>query len=271
VSPLGGPGPRDWSPPESGWGSAPPTRPRTTTISPYEPPRRRTRPGWYAALALLLGATAFVVGVTEPNADGVSRGFLVSTIGITAMITGSHAVRVGGQFARAFGRGGAIFGAVGTALMAYALIAYSLAPGVELPSLSIASLRSPSSTMTNPLGVTTADAAPAQAAEPNTSIDRTPTTAPEERSRLASSAGTLSFVLRQRFGAGPYPARLVARPGDPWTVAVDGGAGLAPLPTGARVVYSTSADGTAWNVSIIGAQFGQVATISSAVNTVTLG
>lgn len=276
--PLGGPGPRDWSPPES---SATPPRPRARARSAlYDPspwigarPRRTTRPWAYATLSVLLGAASLGIAVFEPQRSGVQTGFVVSTIGVTAIVTGVHVLRVsrwGSATARAFGRGGVILGSVGTALMVYAVVGVGLSNvGVELPALSLPSAGN-SAVLALPSAAAT-PVAPAAATPKAIPAPAQPATRAAEQSAVVQSAGTIAFVMHQRYGVGPFPAELTVGMRAPERVVLPDGTGLAAIPDGARVLYSVSADGTAWSVTIIGARFGAVATYSSAIGTVQAG
>lgn len=242
----------------------------------------------------------------EPQRSGVQTGFIVSTIGITAIVIGRHTVKVarwGSSIARAFGRGGVLLGSVGSALMAYAVVAALLAGiGVFLPPLSlpvessgtvIRGMALPAPTSTTDTGAQAtppaapsaeAPAAPAadQAASPSTDQAGTapaaavpapsiPATLEEERSAVVQSAGTLSYVMRQRFAGGVYPASLAVGGAAPARIVLADGTALASVPDGSRIVYSVAPDGSAWAITIIGARFGAVATYSSTVGTVQVG
>jgi hypothetical protein len=294
--PLGDPGPRDWSPPESRTGggrSIPPIATMTTYGATSA--KRRTRPAAYAWLAMLLGGGSMVLALVEPQQDGVSTGFVASTIGVTAMMLGSHAVRVarwGSAAVRAFGRGGAVLGAVGTTLMVYAVIAFLLGmAGIALPALSLpiaghgrdlvaaaptgAPVGRPADEGATEQG--TAPAVPVPAApeatrnSSGTAPAALPTSAAEERTGLAQTAGTLAFVMRQRFGAGPFPPTLVVSTGDEATVRLLDGTGLTAVPRGGHVTYSVSPDASAWAVTLRGEQFGTTASFNSTVGTVEVG
>ncbi len=81
------------------------------------------RPWAFATLSMLLGLGSVVLALVEPQHQGVPSGFIVSTIGVTAIVCGVQAVRRarwGSVVSRAFGRVGIVLGAVGSALMLYA-------------------------------------------------------------------------------------------------------------------------------------------------------
>lgn len=246
---------------------------------------------------MLLGTGSVVLALVEPQQQGVPSGFVVSTIGVTAIAAGIQAVRRarwGSAVSRTFGRLGAVLGAVGSALMLYALLAFGLTTvGVQLPALSLPTRTSvtdaapptsvngpdasvPSASDTGAAAppaaeaVPEAAAAPVPAPEPTIDAVPVPLTVVGERSALTQSAGTLSFVMRQHFPAGVYPTELVVA-GEPSRLALADGTGLAPLPAGTRVLYSVAADRTAWSVTLVGAQHGTVVTYSSAVGTVQVG
>lgn len=236
---------------------------------------------------MLLGTGSLVMGLVEPQRAGLQSGFIASTVGITAVVLGVRVVknaRWGSSSARAFGRGGAILGAVGTALMAYAVIAVALiGVGVHLPAISLP-ISDRGQAMSAVLPSTNASAAvtdattvptppvPAQhVSVPQTATGAAPATPEAERSAVVQSAGTLAFVMEQSFGGGPYPETLAVGMSSPLRIMLTDGTGLAAVPDGSRVLYSTSSDRSAWSVTIIGARFGAVATYSSAVGTVEAG
>lgn len=293
---LGGPGPRDWSP--SGSNDAPPTR-RSTSRPLYAPsplltaarPAPQTRPWAFAALSMVLGTGSVVLAVAAPQHDGVASGFIVSTVGISAIVFGVHAVRRarwGSAASRAFGRGGSFLGGLGTVLMLYGLLAFALTGiGVTLPALSLPAVgadlseSAPESLMPTttasapaPTAPRTPSAAPSEqssAAVPVPAIEEPSSgTADQERSALAQSAGTLAFTMRQQYGAGPYPAQLL-RAEDPGGLTTSDGVVLAPLPEATRVVYSVAPDGSAWSITLVGSSYGSVVTYSSTIGTVQSG
>ncbi|WIB34198.1 hypothetical protein [Curtobacterium sp. MCSS17_005] len=225
---------------------------------------------------MLLGFGSVVIALVEPQQSGIQTGFIVSTIGISAIVFGVQAIKTarwGSAKARAFGRGGAILGSVGTALMVYAVIGSALAgTGVHLPALSLP--LDGRSAASGPVAVPQrpAVAAPVEsavpAATPEPAAPPAPATVETERSAVVQSAGTLAFVMKQRFGAGPYPSTLSVGMTAPERILLPDGTGLAGVPDGARVLYSVAPDGSAWTVTIIGARFGAVATYSSTIGTV---
>lgn len=296
--PLGGPGPRDWSPPgyfADAPSGPPPRRPQMGLLT-AEPARRgrETRPWAWATLAMLLGLGSLVMALVEPQQAGIQTGFVASTIGITAIVIGRRLVTDRsryGNISRAFGRGAVMLGSVGTALMAYAVLAFGLSTaGVEWPAISLPVMSqsttsgdfmpaavattspAPAPAVGAPADLPAADqAAPAEAVVPQAPSMPEPTTLEAERSAVAMGAGTLASVLEQRFGPGAYPTDLATTTSSPAKVTLLDGTGLAPVPAGARVLYSVSADRTAWSVTIIGARFGATATYSSAIGTVQTG
>ena len=247
---------------------------------------------------MLLGAGSLVLALVEPQRSGVQTGFIASSIGITAIVVGSRLVKDryrNGAVARAFGRGGAILGTVGTALMAYAVLGVGLSVvGVHLPALSLPiesrgsvlggvtaiDMSAVDADRTAPTAAPTAPAAPAvpvaepvPAAEPDPETGGPPNgTAPTsfeaEQSALVQSAGTLAFVLRQEFVSGSFPETLSVVRGESTRVVLPDGRAAASLPDGARVLYSVSADRSAWSVTVVGSRFGAIATYSSAVGMV---
>jgi hypothetical protein len=248
---------------------------------------------------MLLGLLSLAGALAAPQQHGVQTGFIASSVGITAIVVGRHAVRVarwGSATVRAFGRGGALLGAVGTALMAYAVLAFALtSTGVVLPALSLPLDRPVTGTVaprtsvgaaaapTQPRAGTDGSAAPAAAAgaargqddtaaaAPAAAVPPAITTAAAERNALTQSVGTLSFVMRQHFGAGPFPSALVVDTGSTPAIRLVDGTGLASLPPGAQAAYSVAPDGSAWAATVRGGQFGTTAHFDSRVGTVEVG
>ena len=173
--------------------------------------------------------------------------------------------------------------------MLYAVLAAGLTTtGVHLPALSLAqpdrgafttlsvpdAAQAPSpaaAAADDPVAADTAVEAPAavqsDAAAPP-AIGIVPTDRREEQAAVAQGVGTLANTMRLRFGTGPFPPSLGVGLAAPYRIVLPDGTGLAPIPDDARVLYSVSADGSAWSVTVIGTTFGSVATYSSAVGTV---
>src|SRR5690606_2175868 len=85
-------GPRDWMPPPD------PPAPRTVYAWPEPPPVRRTRRG-LGLLSFLLGAGATVVAIAPAASPPGYSGYLLSTIGISAVVFGIAALRRRGRSA----------------------------------------------------------------------------------------------------------------------------------------------------------------------------
>ena len=261
---------------------------------------------------MFLGLGSLVMALAEPQEAGVQSGFIASTIGVTAIVIGRRLVTDRSRFgvvARAFGRGAVMLGTVGTALMAYAVLAFGLSTvGVQWPALSLpaaherqvfdpgfpvaASSPEPAAAesateerpQAEPVPETpaaegdntgqeaapTPAPAPAEAAAPQAAALPEPTTFDAERAAVAMAAGKLAYALEGRFGVGSYPNELTTA-SDPARIALLDGTGLAPIPAGARVLYSVAPDRSAWSITIVGARFGATASYSSAVGTVQAG
>ncbi|PZE76584.1 hypothetical protein [Curtobacterium sp. MCBD17_019] len=247
---------------------------------------------------MLLGTGAFVIGLAEP-AGPAGRGFLVTTIGVSAIVAGVRAVRRernGSTAVRIFGRTGAIFGGVGSALMAYALVASLLAPsGVHLPSLSVRNTiqEIKSEQVSAPMAASTTAARSATVATPapqpggtTTAVPATsasetgnsptvpwvPSTAASESAAVTEVAQALASSMESEFpSGGPYPSTLELAGTTYELVALPAGTPLTRVPNGARVSYATSSDDSSWSVTIVGASFGQQASYSSGSNVVTRG
>lgn len=246
----------------------------------------------------MLGAGSVAVALFEPQRQGLQAGFIVSSVGITAIVLGVYAVksaRWGSRATRVVGRSATVLGAVGSALMAYALVGTMLSGlGVHLPALSLplgepdpvsaaatlattapAPATSRSTTpvdggaaAASPPSVGTEGGVPAESALPQAGSENAPATAGAERSTLVQRAGALSIAMERAYGAGPYPSSLVVERIVPERLSTPDGSGLTTVPTGTRVRYSVSPDASAWSVTLVGGRFGTVATYDSAAGTV---
>ncbi len=222
--PLGGPGPRDWSPPgyfADAPSGPPPRRPRSAFLT-AEPPRgarRATRPWAWATLAMFLGLGSLVMALAEPQEAGVQSGFIASTIGVTAIVIGRRLVTDRSRFgsvARAFGRGAIMLGTVGTALMAYAVLAFGLSTvGVQWPVLSLpASHEGQVFDPGFPMAVSSPDAVPAAPA----TEDQVPAEAAPEPAAAGDSTeqGAAPARPRRLHRRRPrFPSRRASTPSGP--------------------------------------------------------
>jgi hypothetical protein len=248
-------------------------------------------PSWkLLLLALLLGVASAVIGLTEP-ASNSSRGFLVSTIGISAIVLGSRVATMSrgrSSLWRFLGTIAAVLGSVGTALMAYAMVATALlGNGIVLPPLTLSSAHfavpaaqaAPvTRTTTAPTAKSTSAPSSSNAAaginaasgtDASAGTDASNATASlQEQTALQACVLRLANVMRQDFAGGPYPTELVLQQGPQPEIALPSGTELVAAPAGARLVYSRSSDGTAWNVVVVGGAYGHVATYDSTVGVV---
>lgn len=302
--PLGGPGPRDWSPSSSDepvvvrrppqWASTPATSLAATTRGGgWSLPRRRSSALGLATISFLTGVLALGVMLLQPANDQTTHGFFLSTVGVTAIVTGAQALRrgrYGTVLPRFLARAGILLGGLGSAAVAWTLVAFLVLPlGVTLPALptslatwlpaSGASFFGPA-----PLGALSGGALPVEggAAEGAVAPDGlevlparplAPTTAEDETLELTRAAGTLAYVLGQARPAGsPWPDHLLltTSPG-PVGVSSPDGAPLVTLPAGTQLVYSVSSDRTVFAVDLVGGGFGRTVHYDSAAGVVTAG
>lgn len=221
---------------------------------------------------MLLGGISVVLALFEPQHQGVPTGFVVSTIGVTAIACGVQAVRRarwGSVVARAFGRIGGGLGALGSALMLYAVLGFGLATmGVHVPALSLPA--SANGTVDTPA----VPDAPAPVVAPQTAAAPEPApaavTAEQERSSLTQAIGSLAFSMRERFPSGGFPEQLITST-NPSGIALPDGTSLASVPDDTRVLYSVSADRSAWSITLVGAAHRSVATYSSVDGALSVG
>lgn len=220
------PGPRDWLPPE-------PSKPRRARARPLirDPRCWAPPPLLFAALSVLFGAFAVAIAVGPWLTVGYGSRFVVSTVGLTAISFGVHAIRRTRHNAspatRALSSFGIATGAVATLVMLATLITFQPSPGV-------------------------AQAAPATIAvgpAPPVPTRQAPPTLPALGS-MEQTVGTLAYVMKQEHRAGSsWPPVLevsgngsVTAPGVPRV--------LVRLPAGTRLGYRTSTDGTAYAVRL---------------------
>src|SRR3954447_5296620 len=221
------PGPRDWLPPTP----SRPSRPKTL-LADSCPPRRSGIGA--AALSLLFGISAIVFATAPfiPNATGGR--FVVGTVGLTAIYAGVRSFHqrrgrasIGASVLSAAGIGA---GTIGTLVMLATWASFQGAPGL------LAQAQPQHSAL-------------AQAAEP-------PVPAPQPRAvrpsvgTMEQAVGTLASVMKKAHVAGSaWPTVLdvsadgaVSLPGRPEE--------MVRLPSGTRLGYRTSTDGTAYAVRL---------------------
>jgi len=293
--PLGGPGPRDWSPTRSDEPAAArraPQRASTTTATArggaWSPPRRHSSVVGLATISVLTGVLALGVMLLQPANDQTTHGFFLSTIGVTAIVTGVQALRrgrYGHALPRFLARAGILLGGLGSIAVAWTLVAFLVLPlGITLPALPTslatwlpttgASFLGPA-----PLGVLPAEGGAAESAvapvgqEVLPAQPLPPTTTEDEALELARAAGTLAYVLGQVRPAGsPWPDHLLltTSPG-PVGVSSPDGTPLVTLPAGTQLVYSVSSDRSVFAVDLVGGGFGRTVHYDSAAGVVTTG
>jgi hypothetical protein len=219
------------------------------------------------------------IALVQPNGtggSGMQSGFVASSIGIIAIVLGLNALRqrrAGLPAATLVARVGILFGGIGTAVMAYALIAVLLVPsGVFLPTLP--SLAAPGA---SPYGLVLGGPPPSEAGEPETgAIDLAPplpasdvgafASAEDERMYLLQAAATAAFMLSQfRAPDSAWPT-VVALGADGVTIVGDDLA-LAQVPAGSQLIYARSSDGMQFSLTLVGAQFASTATYDSVTGT----
>jgi len=194
----------------------------------------------HATVAVLCGLAALVLAFAQPETTDVARGFIASTIGLTAMASGVRAlalVRTGESDTAIGPLLGILAGAVGTVVMGAALVSFYFAP-------------------------TTTDAA-ATASSTQSSASSGPET---ERMALAQAVGTLASVIPVDSGR---PDSLLVDPSG--LVSTPDGTALVTVPAGAVLQYMPSPDGLQYTILLTGPTFGTTAMYDSAVGQVLVG
>lgn len=293
--PLGGPGPRDWSPTRSDEPAAARRAPQwvstttaTTRGGAWPLPRRRSSALGLATISFLTGVLALGVMLLQPTNDQTTHGFFLSTIGVTAIVAGVQALRAGrygSVLPRFLARAGILLGGLGSAAVAWTLVAFLVLPlGVTLPALptslatwlptSGASFLGPA-----PLGALPVEGAAVEDAVAPVGQEALPaqplaaTTAEDEALELSRAAGTLAYVLGEiRPADSPWPDHLLltTSPG-PVGVSSPDGTALVTLPAGTQLVYSVTSDRSVFAVDLVGSGFGSTAHYDSAAGVVTAG
>lgn len=252
-------GPRDWSPTETA-SYSPPRCPRPSgTIfysDGYAPTRRRSlRSAW---ISLLLGLIALGIAFVQPDDGATIRGFLASTVGISAIAYGIHFLghRPPGASASFIAAVlGMVTGLVGTIVMALYVVAFFQSPAQDAGFQADQPVAPPAVVAQAPAadGI---PSAPGSFASPD-----------EERMSLAQLIGTLDFALRESSPDGLYPESLAVTTGD-GLVTSPAGTGLVVLPPGASFAYKVSTDRGNYSASVTGATFGTTASFDSQVGQV---
>lgn len=279
--PLGTPGPRDWTPNDYG---------RRHTMgggSGWSPPRGRSI-GKQAGAAFILGLISLVLVLLQPENNAAGHGFLVSTIGVSAIVQGIRTLRMhgwAGRSTRTLARFGIVFGSIGTFAMAYTLLAFSLLPmGFTLPALPTSALHLSGSSVAQqplfpqsavrgsaPLAATNPEVSagsPYAAPQPQTAanpLGPPATTAAAERLQLSQAAGTLTFTLGQLFPAGAFPSTLYPGASTVPQVALATGRVLTPLPADATFQYGSRGGGRSYVFVMSSRDFGVSVSFDSAV------
>ena len=238
---LGGSGPRDWAPtaPE-----APPPPPSAPVYSGrYVPARRTGSPTWAAWWSLLLGACAVFIAFFEPVNNPTARGFIVSTVGISAIVFGTFALRerrAGHAVNGAAARGGVLFGVLGTGIMAYTLAAFLLAPsGIYLPAIPWAR------SSTTPLTVGEQLPAPLVAQTPEVVPSPSTVGATGMTAQQIAMTGLSAGLQVWEHQGGLWPASLVVRTGD-GMILLPSGQQIVAVPAGSTFTYQPSPDRTSF-------------------------
>ena len=288
--PLGGPGPRDWSPAPSNepvvmqrpvrWATPPST---STRGDAWSSSRRRSSVSGLATISFSAGLLALGVMLLQPANDETTQGFFLSTVGATAIVTGAQALRrgrYGRSVPRALARAGVVMGSVGSAAVVWTLLSFLVLPlGITLPSLptslsswlptSGASFLGPA-----PLGVAADSTGTGGVETAQTEVlpaqPLAPTTPEDEVLQLTQAAGTLSYVLGQTHPANsPWPDHLLvtSAPG-PIVVSSPEGVALGTLPAGTQIVYSVTADRSVYALDLVGGTFGGAVHYDSAAGVV---
>lgn len=218
-----------------------------------------------AWLSFLFGSGALAFAFLQPENSSTTRGFLASTVGLTAIFYGVHALRnrIPGRMSTFLPAIlGLTGGIVGTLVMVLYLVTYYFVPmsaGFTLPGISLA----PPAAIAPPAAGVPQEPVTQDAAAPAA----VPATARDEEMALAMAAGTIDLVLRNSSQDGLYPESLTVTTAD-GRVTAPSGIVLVTLPPGTLFAYTVSADRTQYSSAMTGATFGTSARFDSTVGQV---
>lgn len=131
-------GPRDWSPPGYCDGS-PPSRRSSSGITRVSRSRGGVRSGLYAMLSVALGLIASWLPLSLPAADSGYRGWVVTTVGLTAVSFAVAAARsraASGKSAGVVSVLGGALGVLGTVLCLWSAAAFYSSSIPPVPTLA---------------------------------------------------------------------------------------------------------------------------------------
>jgi hypothetical protein len=219
----------------------------------YRPPATvGNSAGW---LSLTLGTVAMILCLLQPGNTGTSKGFLVSTVGITAVAWGLQSLSLGRRglsTVRLAPWVGIVFGVIGTMVMVVSMIGFYLSPSEPVTTTSAL----PPTSVAVPEAASPVEAVPAGPAAY--------ASAEEERLSLTRQLGTVAFVLGQPTSGVLLPDSLVVDPATGLVLTSDGQT-VARVDPDAAFTYELSADRTRYTMTLVGPRFGSSLGYDSAV------
>jgi hypothetical protein len=246
---LSGGGPRDWS--SSGYWAEPPGPPtgRTTTVMAAPRPKpRSTSPFLLGLLSLLLGIVACWLPLALPAVETGARGWVLTTLGISAVgcaIAASHAARARYRRTGFLARVGGTLGVIGTVLCLWSVAAF-YAPTLVPPLPHLPGPTAAIGTIAEPTPPVTAE----QAQRIVAPIEGADVVAPEDQ--LLANVWHVAFALcigvsTSASMAEQYPGQFAGVPAA-LEIAADGtvssgDATFSKLPADMSLEYSATPDG----------------------------
>jgi hypothetical protein len=254
------PGPRDWSPPPKSrrTNKGPATTRRRTGVAPDQSLSRNGAAWWSA----FLGLAALALALIQPGYTSIGQGFIVSTVGISAIAYGIYALASGRRRTTRIvvPLAGVAMGSVGTFIMVFYFttfiaanpnMAWGAVPGDDDPLIRVeVSLGEPTpASAPNPAAPDSGQGLavpfiPGQPEVPPPNIETIPI-----RDVMHMTAQSIAAGMNLATLGNPWPSALIVTTDDQ-SVIMPTGEGVGRLPRGLQLDYQPSADLTHYTLVI---------------------
>jgi hypothetical protein len=272
-----GEGPRDWSPPGY-WDESPRSSARSAASTTTRPTARSTS-RLKGLLAVLFGLASCWLPLSLPAGQSGSRGWAVTTIGITAVgwaIAVARARKAHNQSGSVLAVVGGALGVAGTILCLWSVLAF-YSPGTVPPAPQLSALTGQSLTGTSPPqpGVIPSTALPSPSGRIVAPIAGADVTAPAQQ--LQANLRHVAFMLCAGISASKQfaqqnPRRFTGVPSSltvgPDRVVTGGGTTYSTLPIGMTLEYTATPAGT-YSLTVRDTQSGMGVGCDSTSNAIT--